>query len=74
MKKSNVKRMPYRKTIRREQQLEWEQCEKDLRDGNRKALLQFVGLTLSVLLIATGIIYLTTLVPDVVYSFMGVDK
>lgn len=66
--------MPYSKTLKREQQLEWEKCVKDLQDGKRKSLLQFVGFTLVILLAFSSVIYLTTLVPEVVHNYMGVGQ
>ena len=69
---NNIKRMPYSKTARRERQLEAELAEKALIDGDRRNLFKFLGFTLLIVTLTVVLIYLTTLIPNLVYSYMGV--
>lgn len=67
-----ISHMPYNKTVLRELQLEWEQCERELINGQRKALIKFSGLMIVLLTFILGSIYLITFISSMVPSIIGV--
>lgn len=69
-----VRRLPYSRTWKQEKKLDEEAALKALRDGQRTQRIKFIALITVFLVMYAGLFYITSLIPDAVYSSMDVIK